>query len=413
MVRLRFYGRGMTTVDLSNPTVEHRPPLVSRTLLMVFIADFAGLTSFYLLLPVVPQYAAATGAGMAATGLTTAVLMGATVVAELAMPRLVLAFGHRRVIAGGLILLGVPALALPLLPGTAAIMAVCLLRGVGLAVIFVVCGELAATLVPPQRRGEGLGVLGLVSGLPAVAAMPLGVWLAGLVGFSPALLAGGLAALAGLVAVAALPRDLVPVEPGQPPLRVLAALRTPALLRPSIVFAATAVGGGAVLTFLPVAVPHGGLASVALLVQALAATASRWWAGRYGDRHGAERLLMPAALLAAAGVLTLVLIDSPVAVLAGPLLFGLGFGAAQNASLVIMYGTAGIGAFSAVTAVWSVAYDSGLGLGAAGFGLLAGHAGLPVAFALTAAVIAATAPLAPRRARRRPDRSDFREDSEI
>ena len=401
MIRLCSYGQVMTTAELSNPAVDRRPPLVSRTLLMVFIADFAGLTSFYLLLPVVPKYAAATGAGLAATGLTTAVLMGSTVVAELAMPRLVVAFGHRRVLAGGLVLLGVPALVVPLVPSPAAIMAVCLLRGVGLAVIFVVCGELAATLVPPQRRGEGLGVLGLVSGLPAVAAMPLGVWLAGLVGFSPALLAGGLASLAGLVAVAALPRELVPVEPGRPPLRVLAALGTPALLRPSVVFAATAVGGGAVLTFLPVAVPHGGLASVALLTQALAATASRWWAGRYGDRHGAQSLLMPATLLAAAGILALVLIDTPVAVLTGSILFGLGFGVAQNASLTIMYGTAGIGAFSAVTAVWSVAYDSGLGLGAAGFGLLAGHAGLPAAFVVTAAIMAAIAPLARRRARRR------------
>jgi predicted MFS family arabinose efflux permease len=229
--------------------------------------------------------------------------------------------------------------------------------------------------------------------------MPLGVWLAGLVGFSPALLVGGLASLAGLVAVAALPRDLMAVEAGRRPLRVLDALRTPTLIRPSIVFAATALGGGAVLTFLPVAVPHGGLASVALLTQALAATGSRWWAGRYGDRHGAESLLMPGTLLAAAGILALVLIDAPVAVLAGSMLFGLGFGVVQNASLATMYSTAGIGAFSAVTAVWSVAYDSGLGLGAAGFGLLAGHAGLPAAFALTAAILAATAPLARRRAR--------------
>jgi hypothetical protein len=48
-----------------------------------------------------------------------------------------------------------------------------------------------------------------------------------------------------------------------------------------------------------------------------------------------------------------------------------------------------------VTAVWSVAYDGGLGLGAAGFGLLATATGYPIGFAVTAALAAAT--LLPRR----------------
>ena len=33
--------------------------------------------------------------------------------------------------------------------------------------------------LPPERRGEGLGLLGIVSGVPAVIALPAGVWLAG------------------------------------------------------------------------------------------------------------------------------------------------------------------------------------------------------------------------------------------
>jgi predicted MFS family arabinose efflux permease len=396
----------MTTAALALPTAAARPRLISRTLLLVFLADFAGLASFYLLLSVVPQYAASAGMGTAGAGLATAVLMASTVVAELAMPRLVAAFGHRRVLAAGLLLLGVPALVLPVAASPLAIVAVCLLRGVGLAVIFVVCGELSAALVPVERRGEGLGVLGVVAGVPAVVAMPLGVWLAGLVGFGPVALAGAAAALAGLAAVGALPRDPVPAaQPhiGSAPVGVLTALRTPGLLRPAVVFAVTAVGAGAVLTFLPVAAPHGSgnLAAVALLAHSVAATVSRWWAGRYGDRHGAAALLGPGALVAAAGMAGLVLIDSPVAVLTGAALFGAGFGAVQNASLAAMYRTVSVGAFGAVTALWSVAYDGGLGLGAAGFGLLSGHTGYPTAFAFTAIAIAAAVPLC----RRRPPRS--------
>jgi predicted MFS family arabinose efflux permease len=387
-----------------------RPRLVSRALVLVFVADFAGLTSFYLLLSVVPQYAAAAGAGTAAAGLTTAVLMASTVAAELVMPRLVATFGHRAVLAAGLLLLGAPALLLPLTTSTLAITAVCLLRGVGLAVIFVVCGELGAALVPVERRGEGIGLLGVVAGVPAVLALPLSVWLTSTLGFGPVLLAGAITALAGVAAVCLLPRHLVPahshthgdVDSGTS-YGVLATLRTPGILLPALVFAATAVGAGAILTFLPVAARpgSGALVATALLATTLAATGSRWFAGRYSDNqadsHGGARLLRLAAIAAAAGTLSLVLIDTPAAVLIGATLFGIGFGAAQNASLTAMYDTVSIRAFGAVTALWSVAYDAGLGLGAAGYGLLAHHTGYQAAFAVTAVAIAATIPLCRRR----------------
>ena len=38
------------------------------------------------------------------------------------------------------------------------------------------------------------------------------------------------------------------------------------------------------------------------------------------------------------------------------------------------------------SALWNLAYDGGMGLGAAGFGVIALHTGYPVAFALTAAL---------------------------
>jgi predicted MFS family arabinose efflux permease len=372
-----------------------RPRLVSRPLLLVFAADFAGLCGFYLLLSVVPQYASSAGMGVAGAGLTTAAMMGATVAAEFAMPRLVAAFGHRAVLIAGLVLLGGPALALalPLFAGTGALLAVCVLRGLGLAVIFVVCGELGAALVPAERRGEGLGVLGVVAGVPALLAMPTGVWLAERYGYGPVFVAGGMVAHAGLAAVAGLPRHLLdPAAPDAASQGMAAVFRMPALRRPTLVFTATAVGAGALLTFLPVTAPSGsaGLAPMALLGHSVAATVGRWWAGRHGDRRGTAGLLSLGALLAAAGMLGLALVGSPVMVLTGAVVMGAGFGIVQNASLAAMYSRVGVGAFGAVTALWSIAYDAGLGLGSAGFGLLSERTGYAASYALMAGLIVAT-----------------------
>jgi predicted MFS family arabinose efflux permease len=140
----------------------------------------------------------------------------------------------------------------------------------------------------------------------------------------------------------------------------------------------------------------GDLAVLALLVQAVAATLCRWWAGRYGDRRGAARLLAPAVLVAALGILMLVLVRSPAAVVTGMVLFGAGFGAAQSASLAVMFDRVHPTGYSAVSAVWNIAYDAGYGLGSIGFGVLAVHTGYSGAFALTALATTSVLLLVPR-----------------
>jgi predicted MFS family arabinose efflux permease len=379
---------------------DPRPPLVSRALLLVFVASFGAMTGFYLLLSVVPLYADSVGAGGIGAGLATGALMAATVAGELAVPRLMVRFGYRAVFAAGLVLLGAPALALPASTTLAAILAVSLVRGLGFAVVVVVGGALVASLVPGERRGEGLGVFGIVVGVPGVAALPLGVWLVGEAGYPAVFAAGAAAALAGLVVVPGLPGRAPQREP---PVGVLAGMRTPALVWPAAAFSVTAMAAGVVVTFLPLAVDRGSgrLAAVALFVQAAGSTSARWWAGRYGDRHGPAVLLVPGVVATAAGMATLVLIDRPPAVLAGMALFGCGFGVTQIATMTVMLNRVAPSGFGTVSAIWNLAYDLGIGVGAFGFGVVAAQTGYPAAFGVTAAlVLAATVPAALGRRRR-------------
>jgi predicted MFS family arabinose efflux permease len=65
-----------------------------------------------------------------------------------------------------------------------------------------------------------------------------------------------------------------------------------------------------------------------------------------------------------------------------------------------MYGRVPASGQDGVSAIWNAAYDAGMGAGAIGMGLIAGHAGYPAVFLLTAA-LAATALLPARRERAR------------
>ena len=382
----------MTLIEDSTPPATAAPRLLTRSLSLYFVSAFGSMTSFYLLLAVVPLYATVVGAGRVGAGLTTGALMLATVAAELVTPALLAQFGYRAVLGAGLVLLGAPALALTRAAGLATILVVCLVRGVGLAILVVAGSSLVATLLPPARRSEGLGVLGLVVGVPAVMALPAGVWLAERVGYPPVFVAGALVSLACLPVLPALPGRMAGAGT---PVGVLEGLRMPGQLRPALVFLLTAMGAGIVVTFLPLATRGSGrLAALALLANTTATTAARWSAGRFGSRSGQDRLLIWGTAVAALGMATLALIGRPAAVATGAVLLGVGFGVAQNASLTLMFDRVTAAGYDMVSAIWNLAYDAGLGLGAAGFGAMVVHTGYPGAFALTGALmVAALAPV--------------------
>jgi MFS family permease len=148
------------------------------------------------------------------------------------------------------------------------------------------------------------------------------------------------------------------------------------------------VAAGISVTFLPLGSGNHLVVAVALLIQAVAAPGARWLAGRLGDRVGPARLLPPAIVLAALGAGSLVFIATPAAVLTGAALFGIGFGAAQNLTLAIMYDRSPKTRYGQVSALWNLAYDGGWGIGAILFGFVVAGTGYPLAFACTAALVA-------------------------
>jgi predicted MFS family arabinose efflux permease len=80
-------------------------------------------------------------------------------------------------------------------------------------------------------------------------------------------------------------------------------------------------------------------------------------------------------------------------VVGGMVIFGAGFGVSQNATLALMFERVSTSGYGTVSAMWNLAYDAGLGVGASGFGLLAAQTGYPAAFGLTGVlVLAALAP---------------------
>ncbi len=394
----------MSTLTQQQPDTGIPARLLSVPLAVTFLAEFTSLTSFFLLLSVMPMLAAEGGAGSSTAGLMTGALLLGTVAAEAVAALAIRWFGCRMVLAAGAVLLGGPALAMLMREPQAVMVSVSLVRGAGFGLCGVVTGTLTARLLPADRRGEGLGLLGIVSGVPAIIALPAGVWLAG---HHQAAAAAAMAAGIGLLPLAVIrclpggrgarSADRTDAADGADRARLQAGGRSSGwlaggALRLPLIFAAATVAAGVLDSFLPLVkgiAPN--LAAAALLVQAITATLSRWQAGKRGDRYGHARLLIPALAVAALGLAAIMAVGSPVALFAGMALFGAGFGVLENATFALLIEQL---PEAKASAWWNLAYDAGYGAGPAVFGLLAVRAGYPAAFGLTGALILAAIPLA-------------------
>ena len=240
---------------------------------------------------------------------------------------------------------------------------------------------MVAALTDESHHGRGIALYGVVVGIPSVLALPFGVWLVEHIGFTPLFLFSGAAALLGIITL------LIRIDIPRPDEvhGLLRTLRRPAVLRLAIVFFCSTLAAGVVITWTPItgSATHGSFpAAAALFAYGLAATGARWLAGRFGDSRDPNALLVPSVVVGAAGLFVMALFSDWMIV--GALVFGIGLGFLQNATLQLMFKSAGPSGYGSASAIWNVAYDIGLAIGAFGFGALSASYSLPL---LVAAVL--------------------------
>lgn len=367
--------------------------MLTRPVVLLILTTFGFFFGFQLLLSVVPLYTDEAGGGSSGAGLATGAFMFSTVLTQIQMPRILRWLGYGWTLAAGLLFFGLPSFLYVAVRDVGPIISVTLLRGIGFGIVTVVVISLIVKLAPAGRPGEALGLLGIAITLPAIFGNPLGLWLVARLGYDVVFVAGGLAPLLGLAALPSI-RHSTSSEPGRESgAGIFTALKRGPLLRISLVFTATTMAAGVVLTFLPLAVPGSGLFSAVggLLIVGATTTASRWWAGRFGDRHNPHLLLVPGLLTCAMGMICLPF--GGLALLGGAALFGTGFGLLQNATLMLTMTRVSDSEHAMGSTLWNVAFDAGTGLGAFLFGFVIAATGFTWAFALSAGLVASSVAL--------------------
>src|SRR4051794_20228510 len=174
-----------------------------------------GFSGYAALLAVAPLWVVEGGSTAAGAGLVNGVLLAATVLTQLAVPRALATWGTGRVLVTGLLLLGLPAPAYLLSDELGWVLGLSAVRGVGFGILTVVGSTVVAQLVPASRRGAAIGVYGLSVAVPNLLLLPGSVPVVERWGFAPVFWMGALPLL-GVPAVVPLMPALSAARRGRP-----------------------------------------------------------------------------------------------------------------------------------------------------------------------------------------------------
>lgn len=349
------------------------PASARRQFAVVCAVNFGAMVSFYLLFPVAPLLVVRLGGNGAQAGFATGIIMLTTLVAEYSSTFLQRRFCGRTLLGVALLLLGAPSALLGFAASPAAVLGISGLRGLGLGLLLVVSATMIAESLPPEKRSAGLSLYGVIAGLPAILVLPIGPWLLGSLGpYATALIGGSAAALGapGLLAKGGSKNSNRDVS-------LAKMLRGSDILRPTFALLCVAAATGISTSLLPLVHSWATPATIALglFVHSIGAVLARGLSGRVIAAAAQTRTLQAGIALTVFGLLALAVAMNGLVLVVAMGLLGSGFGLVQNPTFVLLLWCAGDGTQGEVSALWNLAYDAGLGLGAVLFGIVAGVIG--------------------------------------
>ena len=350
---------------------------------MLFVGyAFLATSAWAFPVSVIPLFVDEHSSSSTSAGLVTGLMFLITVLVELRTPHLMHSLGNKIVLPTGAALMGVAPVFFFFTNDVWAMVAVPIARGAGLALLVVAATATAARLFPAGRRAEGLGLFGLSFTVPSVLLTPAGIWLADHFGYG---LVFGVSIALGAMCIALAPLIPADADEQDSPHGILGIIKKRTILVPTIVFGISTLAAGVIITYLALAVGEG-VAAIGLFLYGVTSSIARWLGGRWADAIGSGMIFWWGMLVSGLGVAMMAATSVDALVLIGLTVFGLGFGAVQNASIAVMFARAERRHVAHISVLWNLAFDAGLGIGAVGFGLIAAGVGYSGGFLVLAVV---------------------------
>lgn len=355
---------------------------------------FTVFVSLFQLLPAAPYQMLALGGTTFAGGLFLGLLTYSSALSAPFTGQLADRLGHRRVLVGVSLMLASFSVLYAFLTNYKVILGLVFLHGLFWSGLLAASSAYITSIIPAERRAEGLGYWGLSSITAIGLAPPIGFWV---FSFGWTTLCLEIAALNLVMAYIAwrLPDDRSSRE--HPPASVTApgvtSVEWPVLVL-SVTMALIAFGYGGLTTFSALFADDLGVwpRSIFLTAMSVAMLTSRLLLGRRLDQLGHRRVLLPCLMISAAGMALMAIADSRLTLVASALAFGSGFGLLYPAYAAYIMGHVPAWRRGAAFGAMLAAFDMGVGSGSTGLGWLIHHLGFRPAFGIAAGLACLAVP---------------------
>lgn len=363
----------------------HRPPLWTRDFIITTLANLFLFISFQMLIPTLPPYIEKMGGDNFIVGLVIGIF---TLFALLVRPfagKATNDFGRKPVLTAGLILITLSVTGYYWMSTFFLVLLLRIPHGIGWGMSTTSLGTIVSDIVPPQRRGEGMGYYGLSSTL-AMALSPLfGIWLMNEMGFGYVFFISTLLALISILLSMLIKEHRPATNENTKKETFLQSVVEKKALFPTLLALLIGFTYSGIVTFITLFGVEKNIANVGWFFFANAAMVMivRPLAGKVFDRKGHPWVLLPGAFFAITGLILLSFTTGTMSLVSAALFYGMGFGMIQPALQAWVINRVPPHKRGVATGTFFSGFDLGIGLGSMVLGLVARFTGYGMMYRLS------------------------------
>ncbi|ASK64313.1 MFS transporter [Virgibacillus phasianinus] len=353
-------------------TVTLPDKIWTRDFILVCVANFFIFLGFQMTLPTIPLFVRELGGSDQLIGLITGIFTFSALLLRPYAGHALESKGRRFVYMTGLAIFVLSVGSFAFIASIFILFMMRMVQGIGWGFSTTATGTIATDLIPPKRRGEGMGYFGLSGNLALAFGPSLGLTLVGIMSFKELFLICSALGLTALLLSSKIRYKKVEQSPNKT-VTVKFDIFEKSAIQPSLLLFFITVTFGGIASFLPLYATDKGISGIEsyFLVFAVFLMISRTFAGKIYDSKGHVYVFIPGTVLIFGAMCLLSWLPSTTVMLIAGGMYGLGFGSVQPALQAWAVDKASDNRKGMANATFFSFFDLGVGLGAMVFGQLA------------------------------------------
>jgi predicted MFS family arabinose efflux permease len=352
--------------------VRPKEKIWTRDFILILFANFFIFLGFQMTLPTIPLFVEDLGGNVQLIGFVVGIFTFSALALRPFAGHALESRGRGFVYLTGLAIFVLSVGSYGFAPGIAFLFIMRVIQGVGWGFSTTASGTIATDLIPPARRGEGMGYFGLSGNIALAFGPSLGLALTGNLSFRLFFFICAGMGLMALLLSSRIRYKKVERKPEKKETKL--DLYEKSALKPSFLLFFITVTFGGIASFLPLYAAQKHVLGIQwyFLLYAVALLITRTFSGQLYDRKGHGVVYIPGTILILAAMLLLVWLPNSIILFIAAFLYGLGFGMVQPALQAWAIEKAPLNRKGMANATFYSFFDLGIGVGAMIFGQI-GH----------------------------------------